>query len=190
MRAGARRHRLGDRGAAASRRHGAPPRHRAGAARGAAGDDSRPGPRPPPRPSPARCSRRTSTRRPTSISARAATRSRSPDSASSCGAIPTTSSPAAPSTGSVRPISRWRADITDSSQGDKATESLEQAVQEFKKVLANYPRADKVPTALYKEALALIDLKQPALAQAACSISSTTSRAPKKPTSPANASPP
>jgi tol-pal system protein YbgF len=54
----------------------------------------------------------------------------------------------------------------DSAQGDKATESLEQAVQEFKKVLANYPRADKVPTALYKEALALIDLKQPAQAQA------------------------
>ncbi len=40
------------------------------------------------------------------------------------------------------------------------------AVQEFKKVQANYPRADKVPTALYKEALALLDLKQPALAQA------------------------
>ena len=56
--------------------------------------------------------------------------------------------------------------FTDSSQGDKANESLEQAVQEFKKVQANYPRADKVPTSLYKEALALIDLKQPALAQA------------------------
>ncbi|PYM91026.1 MAG: hypothetical protein DME04_20445 [Candidatus Rokuibacteriota bacterium] len=56
--------------------------------------------------------------------------------------------------------------FTDSAQGDRASESLEQAVQEFKKVLANYPRADKVPTALYKEALALIDLKQPALAQA------------------------
>ena len=56
--------------------------------------------------------------------------------------------------------------FSDSAQGDKATESLEQAVQEFKKVLANYPRADKVPTALYKEALALIDLKQPAQAQA------------------------
>jgi tol-pal system protein YbgF len=56
--------------------------------------------------------------------------------------------------------------FTDSAQREKATESLEQAVQEFKKVLANYPRADKVPTALYKEALALIDLKQPTLAQA------------------------
>jgi len=56
--------------------------------------------------------------------------------------------------------------FTDSGQGDKASEALEQAVQEFKKVLANHPRADKVPTALYKEALALIDLRQPALAQA------------------------
>ena len=56
--------------------------------------------------------------------------------------------------------------FTDASQSDKASESLEQAVQEFKKVQANYPRADKVPTALYKEALALIDLKQPGLAQA------------------------
>ena len=56
--------------------------------------------------------------------------------------------------------------FSDASQSDKASESLEQAVQEFKKVQANYPRADKVPTALYKEALALIDLKQPALAQA------------------------
>ena len=56
--------------------------------------------------------------------------------------------------------------FTDQSQNEKASESLEQAVLEFKKVQANYPRADKVPTALYKEALALIDLKQPALAQA------------------------
>ena len=56
--------------------------------------------------------------------------------------------------------------FSDASQNDKASESLELAVQEFKKVQANYPRADKVPTALYKEALALIDLKQPTLAQA------------------------
>jgi tol-pal system protein YbgF len=56
--------------------------------------------------------------------------------------------------------------FTDSAQSEKASESLEQAVQEFKKVVANYPRAEKVPTALYKEALALIDLKQPGLAQA------------------------
>ena len=51
-------------------------------------------------------------------------------------------------------------------QSDKAAESLQQAVQEFKKVIANYPRSDKAPTSLYKEALALIELKQPALAQA------------------------
>ena len=45
-------------------------------------------------------------------------------------------------------------------------EALEQAVTEFKKVVANYPRGEKVSAALFKEALALIDLKQPALAQA------------------------
>ena len=33
-------------------------------------------------------------------------------------------------------------------------------------VSLTYPRGDKVPTALYKEALALLELKQPALAQA------------------------
>jgi TolA-binding protein len=51
-------------------------------------------------------------------------------------------------------------------QADKATEALEQAVQEFRKVQANYARSDKAATALYKEALALLDLKQPAVAQA------------------------
>jgi tol-pal system protein YbgF len=55
---------------------------------------------------------------------------------------------------------------TNAGQPDKAGESLTQAVQEFRKVLANYPRAEKVPTALYKEALALLELKQPAIAQA------------------------
>lgn len=54
----------------------------------------------------------------------------------------------------------------NANQPDKATQSLEQAVQEFKKVVANYPRGDKAPTALYKEALALIELKQSDLAQA------------------------
>ncbi|HEX3179200.1 MAG TPA: outer membrane protein assembly factor BamD [Methylomirabilota bacterium] len=54
----------------------------------------------------------------------------------------------------------------NASQADKATEALEQAVQEFRKVQANYARSDKAPTALYKEALALLDLKQPAVAQA------------------------
>ena len=33
-------------------------------------------------------------------------------------------------------------------------------------MIANYPRSDKAPTSLYKEALALIELKQPVLAQA------------------------
>jgi tol-pal system protein YbgF len=50
-------------------------------------------------------------------------------------------------------------------QADKVTSELEQAVQEFRKVLANYPRSEKAPTALYKEALALLELKQPAVAQ-------------------------
>jgi tol-pal system protein YbgF len=54
----------------------------------------------------------------------------------------------------------------NASQPDKATQALEQAVLEFKKVVANYPRGDKTPTALYKEALALLELKQPDLAQA------------------------
>ena len=52
------------------------------------------------------------------------------------------------------------------SQPDKAKENLEQAVQEFRKVMVAYPRGSKVPTALYKEALALMELKQTALAQA------------------------
>jgi tol-pal system protein YbgF len=51
-------------------------------------------------------------------------------------------------------------------QGERATQALEQAVTEFRKAVANYPRGEKVPSALFKEALALIDLKQPALAQA------------------------
>jgi len=50
-------------------------------------------------------------------------------------------------------------------QADKATQELEQAVQELQKVVANYPRSEKAPTALYKEALALIELKQPTVAQ-------------------------
>jgi len=56
--------------------------------------------------------------------------------------------------------------FTNAGQTDKATEALEQAVQEFRKVQANYARSDKAATALYKEALALLDLKQPAVAQA------------------------
>ena len=53
-----------------------------------------------------------------------------------------------------------------SGQADRSRQDLEQAVQEFRKVIVNYPRGSKVPTALYKEALALTELKQPALAQA------------------------
>jgi tol-pal system protein YbgF len=51
-------------------------------------------------------------------------------------------------------------------RADQATRELEQAVQEFRRVLLNYPRGAKVPTALYKEGLALIELKQPRLAEA------------------------
>ena len=50
-------------------------------------------------------------------------------------------------------------------QPEKARENLEQAVQEFRKVVVAYPRGSKVPTALYKEALALVELKQTARAQ-------------------------
>jgi tol-pal system protein YbgF len=50
-------------------------------------------------------------------------------------------------------------------QPAKTTEHLEKAVQEFRKVILNYPRGEKAPTALYKEALALVELKQPGLAQ-------------------------
>ena len=53
-----------------------------------------------------------------------------------------------------------------SGQADKSRQELEQAVQEFRKVMVNYPRGNKVPTALYKEALALMELKQTTLAQA------------------------
>jgi tol-pal system protein YbgF len=53
----------------------------------------------------------------------------------------------------------------DAGKNDQAVLALQQAVQEFRKVIANYPRGDKAPTALYKEALALIELKQPDVAQ-------------------------
>ncbi len=55
---------------------------------------------------------------------------------------------------------------TNQGQADKVQGALEQAVQEFRKVIVNYPRGEKVPTALYKEALALLELKQPGLAEA------------------------
>jgi tol-pal system protein YbgF len=55
---------------------------------------------------------------------------------------------------------------TDARQAEPATTALRQAVQEFRKVLANYPRSDKAPAALYKEAMVLIELKDPTTAQA------------------------
>ncbi len=54
----------------------------------------------------------------------------------------------------------------DAGHEGEASRARQQAVQEFRKVLANYPRGDKAPAALYKEALVLIDLRQPDLAQA------------------------
>lgn len=54
---------------------------------------------------------------------------------------------------------------TQGQRGD-AKQSLERATLEFRKVILNYPRGDKAPTALYKEALALLDLKQERLAVA------------------------
>jgi TolA-binding protein len=51
-------------------------------------------------------------------------------------------------------------------QTGKARDALEQSVQEFRKVFMNYPRGRQVPTALYKEALALVELKQMQVAKA------------------------
>jgi TolA-binding protein len=48
---------------------------------------------------------------------------------------------------------------------DRATVELEWAVRELHKVTTDYPRGEKTPAALYKEALGLIELKQPALAR-------------------------
>ena len=51
-------------------------------------------------------------------------------------------------------------------QSEKSREALERSVQEFRKVFVNYPGGRQVPTALYKEALALVELKQTKVAQA------------------------
>jgi TolA-binding protein len=51
-------------------------------------------------------------------------------------------------------------------ESDRAVPELERAVQEFRKVVIAYPRGDKVPAALYKEALALAELGQLPLAEA------------------------
>jgi TolA-binding protein len=51
-------------------------------------------------------------------------------------------------------------------EADRAVQELERAVQEFRKVVVAYPRGDRVPSALYKEALALAELGQFPLAEA------------------------
>jgi TolA-binding protein len=51
-------------------------------------------------------------------------------------------------------------------ESDKAIQELERAVQEFRRVVISYPRGDRVPAALYKEALALSELGQFQLAEA------------------------
>jgi tol-pal system protein YbgF len=51
-------------------------------------------------------------------------------------------------------------------QAERMNQALEHAVQEFRKVPLNYPRGDKVPTAIYKEGLALVELRQTKAAQA------------------------
>ncbi len=51
-------------------------------------------------------------------------------------------------------------------EGDRAVHELERAVQEFRKVVVAHPRGDRVPAALYKEALALVELGQGQLAEA------------------------
>ena len=51
-------------------------------------------------------------------------------------------------------------------EADRTVQELERAVQEFRKVVITYPRGDRVPAALYKEALALGELGQIPLAEA------------------------
>jgi TolA-binding protein len=51
-------------------------------------------------------------------------------------------------------------------ESDRAVQEFERAVQEFRRVLIAYPRGDRVPAALYKEALALSELGQLQLAEA------------------------
>jgi TolA-binding protein len=48
----------------------------------------------------------------------------------------------------------------------RAIQAFERAVQEFRRVPIRYPRGDRVPAALYKESLALLELGQPSLAEA------------------------
>ena len=48
---------------------------------------------------------------------------------------------------------------------DRAAREYEQAVQEFRRLALYYPRGEKVATGIYKEALALLELKQTRQAQ-------------------------
>jgi tol-pal system protein YbgF len=56
--------------------------------------------------------------------------------------------------------------LLDAGQPERGREELEKAVQEFRRVVANYPRGEKTPAALYREAMALLELQQPQVAQA------------------------
>jgi TolA-binding protein len=51
-------------------------------------------------------------------------------------------------------------------ESGRAVQEFERAVQEFRAVAITYPRGDRVPAALYKEALALAELGQLSLAEA------------------------
>ena len=51
-------------------------------------------------------------------------------------------------------------------ESEHAVQEFERAVQEFRRVVIAYPRGDRVPAALYKEALALAELGQLQLAEA------------------------
>jgi patatin-related protein len=51
-------------------------------------------------------------------------------------------------------------------QEDRARQEIRQAVEEFEKVRTQYPRGDKVPAAMYKEAQGYLELQQSAEARA------------------------
>jgi len=51
-------------------------------------------------------------------------------------------------------------------ESERAVQEFERAVQEFRRVVITHPRGDRVPAALYKEALALLELGQAQLAEA------------------------
>ncbi len=57
-------------------------------------------------------------------------------------------------------------DLQARGERERATPEYERAVQEFRRVLIDYPRGDRVPAALYKEALSLVEVGQPSLAEA------------------------